>query len=275
MESVPKTSQHLTFHKINQIDSSLFNGFWSYALERFFYLFDFLQYKNLENIVHLESDSMLYVDLKELEPLFKKSGTRLAVPFQSTVGAIPCFVFIKDTQSFVPLIEHILSEMRAYTGPRPHIDVNDMQTLASFYLKFGPSHMTPLPVLMPEYGEHYSKRESNFEPDNSTPLEFLSMNASSFHGYLFDAATLGVFANGNDRRYFPKNGAGIVHYRSLFDPGCFSFYWGKEAENRPVPYLSFRGKNYRVVNLHFHSKQPEGFTSYGETRTKFPTKSHR
>ena len=274
MESVPITEQHLTFREINKIDLSLFGGFWSYALERFFYLFDFVKHRNLENVVHLESDSMLYVDLKELLPLFAKLGTRVAAPFQSTVGCIPCFVFIKDTHSFTPLIEHILSEIEAYTGTRAHIDVNDMQTLASFYRKFGASHMTPLPVLMAEYGHHHSKRESNFAPDNTTSLDFLSMNAPLFDGYLFDAAALGVFANGNDRRYFPQNGPGIIHYRSLFDPGYFSFYWGKDAKNRSVPSLSFQGKSYRIVNMHFHSKMPEGHTSYGESQTQFPTTSH-
>jgi hypothetical protein len=274
MEWVPTTEEHLTFRAINKIDVSLFNGFWSYALERFFYLFDFIKHRDLKNVVHLESDSMLYVDLKELLSLFEKSGTQIAAPFQSTVGCIPCFVFIKDTHSFTPLIEHILSEIKAYAGPRAHIDVNDMQTLASFYWKCGASHMTPLPTLMAEYSQYHSKRKSNFEPDNVTPLDFLSMNAPLFPGYLFDAAALGVFANGNDRRYFPKNGPGIIHYRSIFDPGHFSFYWGKDEKNRDVPYLSFKGKNYRIVNMHFHSKMPEGYTSYGKTRTEFPMMSH-
>lgn len=273
MEAVPLTPQHLTFREINKIDVSLLNGFWSYALERFFYLFDFIKYQNLENVVHLESDSMLYIDLKELLPLFKKLDTQIAAPFQSIVGCIPCFVFIKDIDSFTPLIEHILSEIRTYKGSRPHIDVNDMRTLASFYSKFGASYMTPLPILMTEYGQHYSKRVSNFEPDNMTSLDFLSMNTSLFEGYLFDAAALGVFAKGNDPRYFPENGPGIAHYRSLFDPGYFLFYWGKDAENRKVPYIYFKKKSYRIVNMHFHSKMPEGYTSYGKTQTEFPKRS--
>ena len=164
--------------------------------------------------------------------------------------------------------------MREYTGPRPHIDVNDMQTLASFYRKLGSSYMTPLPILMPEYAQYYPKRTSTFEPDNQTSLDFLSMNASLFPGYIFDAAALGVFANGNDRRYFPKNGSGIIHYRSIFDPGHFSFFWGNDSQNRKVPSLSFKGKNYRIVNMHFHSKMPEGHTSYKETREEFSKKSH-
>lgn len=275
MKEIPATSQHSTFHEINKIDTSILNGFWSYALERFFYLFDFIKERDLENVVHLESDTMLYVDLDELLPIFEKLETQIAAPFQSRVGCIPCFVFIKNVSSLTPLMDHILSEMVAYKGSRAHIDVNDMQTLASFYAKFGSAHMTPLPILMPEYQKHYKKRVSNFEPDNTTTLDFLSMNAHLFQGYIFDAAALGVFANGNDRRYFPNNGAGIIHYRSLFDPGYFAFYWGRDKENRPVPYLSFKGDIYRIVNMHFHSKMPDGYTSYKETRTHFPLRSHQ
>jgi hypothetical protein len=147
-----------------------------------------------------------------------------------------------------------------------------MQTLASFYRKFGAAYMTPLPILMPEY--HYPKRVSTFEPDNETSLDFLSTNASLFPGYIFDAAALGVFANGNDRRYFPERGAGIIHYRSLFDPGHFSFFWGSDLQNHRVPFLSFKEKTYRIVNMHFHSKLPEGHTSYGENQMEFCKESH-
>jgi hypothetical protein len=274
LEEIPLTKEHKFFEEINKIDLSLFEGFWKYALERFFYLFDFMQYQNLENVVHLESDSMLYVDLKELMPIFEKLDTQIAAPFQSMVGCIPCFVFIKDSLSLNFLIHHILSEMKDYKGPRPHIDVNDMQLLASFYRKFGSSYMTPLPILMPEYSKFYPKRISTFEPDNQTDLDFLSMNAPLFEGFIFDAAALGVFANGNDRRYFQGREAGVIHYRSLFDPGHFSFFWQHDNKDRKVPALSFHGENYRIVNMHFHSKLPEGHTSFNKTQKEFLTQSH-
>ena len=68
-------------------------------------MFDFIKYKDLENIVHLESDTMLYIDLKELLPLFKDLGTQVAAPFQSTAGCIPCFVFIKADLPFAEVVK--------------------------------------------------------------------------------------------------------------------------------------------------------------------------
>ncbi len=244
---LPITEEHATFHNINQLD-----GFWSYATERFFSLFDFIKAQNLIDIVHLENDSMLYLDLDELYPLFKKFDTRLAAPFQSLKGCIPCFVFIKDSESLAYLIEHILSEMGNYHGTNAYIAINDMQTLASFYVKFGGDYLTPLPTLMPEYALYHHKRKSLFSPDNFTPLKFLSQNSSLFTDYIFDAAGLGIFLNSKKQ----------IHFRSLFTPHFFSYSWGEDSKGRTVPYLSFKGKKYQIVNLHFPSKAPEEFTSF-------------
>ena len=274
MDKLPIADEHITFREVNKIDATLSDGFWVYTLERFFYLFDFIKNKNLENIVHLESDSMLYIDLEELLPLEKMSDLQIAAPFQSTVACIPCFVFIKDQKSLLPLITHILFEMENYKGFNHHIGVGDMKTLASFYQKFGASHMTPLPTLMPEYSKYHQKRKSFFNQDNKTPLSFLSLHASSFPDCLFDAAGLGIFVNGNDRKYFPNNGATTIHYRSLFDPSVFFFFWGVDSQGRKVPYLSFKEKKSRIINMHFHSKMLDGYTSYGENQLEFPNKNH-
>ncbi len=272
LATIPPTQEHKNFRQINQIDPRLLRGFWIYALERFFYLFDFIKFKRLENVIHLESDTMLYCDIQELLPLLERSEAHLAAPFESQVGCIPCFVFVKEAKSLEPLITHICSEMEGYRGVSAHIDMNDMQMLASFHAKAGDRALLRLPVLMPEYS--YSKRVSDYAPDNSTDLDFLFSTATLFEGYIFDAATLGVFAGGNDRRYFSDTGPGIIHHRSLFDPGKFSFFWGEESSGKKVPYLSFKGKVYRIVNLHFHSKYPEGHTSYGEAQLEFCKESY-
>ncbi|MHA4899833.1 hypothetical protein, partial [Enterococcus faecium] len=79
---------------MNKIERAISDGLWLYATERFFLLLDFMRAKGLSNVFHLENDSMLYANLGELLPLFESS--QLAAPFQSLVGCIPCFVFIRD-----------------------------------------------------------------------------------------------------------------------------------------------------------------------------------
>lgn len=264
--SVPHSEEHRSFLEKNRIDPNLANGMWKYATERFFTLLDFMREKQLEDVIHLESDTMLYIDLAELMPKLNALDCRLAAPFQSLVGCIPSFVFIRDYQSLSLLVEHMLTEVVEYPGKFPHVYVNDMQTLASFYRKWGEPYLVPLPTLMAEYGRYFTKRKSRFSPDNETPLSFLSLHASSFSGWLFDAAGLGIWINGNDPRYSPSHRPGTVHSRCLFDPRYFSFDWGEDEKGRAVPYLSFKGNEYRILNLHFHSKKVEEFTSYGERR---------
>lgn len=260
LRDIPVTQVHAAWREYNKIDKGILEGFWSYAVERYFYLFDFMQNRRLEHVIHMEADVMVYVDLKELLPLLQK--TKIAVPFQSTACSVPCFTFFQNSFVFEPLLQHIVDETKRYTGSKPHIELNDMALFASFYAKFGSRYMTTLPTLMPEYGALFQPRKSSFEPDNHTPLQFLAENVEMFPGYIFDAATLGVFINGNDGRYFSTKGPGIVHHRSLFDPRLFLFSWERDQKNRKVPYLTFEEKRYRIVNLHFHSKQPEKFTSY-------------
>jgi hypothetical protein len=269
IQSIPLTEEHRMFRRVNKIDPSISEGFWVYATERFFVLYDFMKQRSLEDVIHLESDSMLYVDLDELMPLFKRSNTRLAAPFQSLVGCIPCLIYIKDSEILALLVNHILSEIATYNGVRPHIYINDMQTLASFYRKLGSDFMLPLPTLMPEYIRKFPQKKSHFIQDNGTRLNFLSMQSSLFPEYIFDAAGLGIYINGNDRRHTPGHGAGTIHSRCLFNPSRFSYFWGKDAKGRTVPYLCFMGKTYRIVNLHFHSKMPEGYTSFSDSRHEF------
>jgi hypothetical protein len=259
IDSIPVTEEHKAFCRMNKIDPSISDGFWFYATERFFVLYDFLKSRGLEEVVHLENDTMLYIDLDELKPFFHDVG--IAAPFQSLVGCIPCFIYIKDSQHLSFLIEHILNEMQGYRGAIAHLYINDMQTLASFYRKFGDGFMLPLPTLMPEYAKKFPPRRSHFVQDNGTYLRFLSKHADLFPGYIFDAAGLAIYLNGNDRRHSPGHGPGTIHSRCLFDPSRFSYFWGKDVKGRAIPYLSFEGKEYRIVNLHFHSKMPEAYAS--------------
>ncbi len=74
---IPKSSEHLEFCEVNKLPASLEKGFWIYARQRFFTLYDFIKAQGLTDILHLES--------------------------------IPCFLFIKDTESLSYLYCETLS----------------------------------------------------------------------------------------------------------------------------------------------------------------------
>jgi hypothetical protein len=234
------------------LDPSVADGLWAHATNRFFVLERFVRERGLRDVIHLENDTMLYVELEEILP--QLAEFRLAVPFQSKVGAIPCFVYIRDGEVLTELVEHMRRKLESYRGELAMFRINDMQTVASF------DGVAALPTLMKEY--KFRARKSRFTADNQTPLHFLMTNGEKFEGYLFDAAGLGIWMNGNNQEYSPGKGAGTIHSRCLFDPSRFEYIWGEDKKGRKVPFLRFNEKEWRIVNLHFHSKKPEDYASF-------------
>ena len=270
VDRIFKSEEHKTFTRINRLTSLNLNGLWSYAMERFFFLYDFIAERNLKNVIHLENDTLLYFSLEEMLSLFQ--DLQFAAPFQSSAGCIPSLVWIKEAKSLKSFLDYANFETENYTGFFPQTYLNDMYLLARFYKRFGGKLLTPLPTLMANYELFFPKKKSLFFPDNQTELSFLSLTGELFPGFIFDAAGLGIFMNGNDRRYAPDSGNGVSHRRLLFEPNHFSYYWGCDKKGRRVPYLSFKGVNYRIANLHFHSKMCENYTSYDPMLLDFPFK---
>ncbi len=264
LSKIPKTQKHRRFEEISPFDKTYKGGFWNHTTERFFHLHDFLEKVPLKNVIHMETDVMLYVDMKELLPFFLRSKAELAGTFQWTTECVPGFVFIQHPKIWDRFIDHLIEKLESYRGGDPQTDLNDMRTLASFKTNEDTSFIQ-LPVLMPEYGLCYEKREIKGDRAN-TSLEFLSNRADLFPGYLFDAAAFGIYANGYDKTVYPQGRKGDIHWKSLFDPSKLNFFWGEDGQGRPVPYVSLMGTSYRLANLHFHSKHPEGFTSFAPTR---------
>jgi len=268
LSQIPPTAKHEHFLEISPFDKAYKEGFWNRTTERFFYLHDFLVKTELKNVIHLETDVMLYADMEELLPLIRRKGVELAGTFQWKSECVPGFVFIQNPTIWESYIDHVIAELQSYVGNDPQTDLNDMRTLASFKKKCG-SEFINLPIVMPEYGRSYEKLTVKGSHED-TGLEFISNNAGFFPGYLFDAAALGIYANGYDRTVYPDGKPGDIHWKSLFDPSKIDFSWGKDQHGRDVPYARLAEKKYRLANLHFHSKHPEGFTSFKESRAPFP-----
>ena len=69
-------------HKKFILEHKLPEGFWQFASERFFYIQNFILDTKIENIIHLESDIMIFCDLKNQFNKFKQLSQN-----NSTIGA--------------------------------------------------------------------------------------------------------------------------------------------------------------------------------------------
>jgi hypothetical protein len=65
LEDIPVSEKRTNFEKVSMLDSNFRDGFWKYAMMRFFYIYDHAISKNLTDIFHIENDNIIFVDLGE------------------------------------------------------------------------------------------------------------------------------------------------------------------------------------------------------------------
>ena len=99
IESLPKSRPHKKFLK-NCRSSRGKNDFWIVTTERFFYLESLMKQYRLSNVFHLETDVMLYADLEQLLPVFKRHYPRqIGATFDNDDRCIAGFLYIPLKQN--------------------------------------------------------------------------------------------------------------------------------------------------------------------------------
>lgn len=237
LETMEKSDVHKEFCKNSSLDHKWGDGFWFYASERFLYLDDFMQQYELRDVFHIENDTMLYVDLAQLEPIFKKCYSGIAAVFDNDRRCIPCFVYIAHKE--------VMHKLAAYFSRWADQNKNDMEILALFKQQY-PQDIDNLPIIMPTYSDyHVLKSLCGHVPEN--PADYVK-NFESFNA-IFDAAALGQYL------------AGFINESCIFNPSHFRFKWQQDELGRKIPYACFGDKKYRINNLHVHSKNLKRFAS--------------
>ena len=250
IESLPQSKEHIQFLKESTLDKNFREGFWLFASERFLVLDDLAQNYNLENIIHLENDNMVYVNFSELMPIFKKYYSGIGGIFASDERCIPGLIYFSNAKIVRELAQFFCKHAA-------HIE-NDMQTIGNFYKERAKENsISMLPVIMPDYISQYGlKTKTGKIP--SFPLTYAN-HIEEFES-IFDGAAIGVYLGGYD----PRNnnlGPGSIHPHTVFNASFLKFEWIKDSENRNIPYALFNGKRYRINNIHVHSKKLYQFAS--------------
>lgn len=248
--SLKPSTDHYLFRQKTTLDKHFRNGFWLNASERFLVLHDFMEQYNLENVFHLENDTLLYANLEELLPVFLKNYPHIGAVFDNDERCIPCFVYFAAASDAAKL--SACFTRHATSG------ANDMVVLGCFK-KESPSFIETLPIIMPDYIEMIGLKSPS---GHTTKTPALYANHINEFNSIFDAAALGQFLGGID----PRNGQskpGFINESCLFNPSLLSFSWEKDPQNRTIPYAIFDGKKYKINTLHIHSKKLELFTSKG------------
>lgn len=240
-ENLHHTSRHCVFLKTSKLDKSFRGGFWFFASERFFYLDDLIQRYKLRNVIHLESDVMLYSSVSEILPILDKYYKGLAVTFDNDNRCIPGFVYIRNPKTIAQLTKCMSCLNKT----------NDMEAFKVFRNQIGPEIVTTLPIAHEEY--ILKNVLISDKPEDYCYLvdEFQS---------LFDPAHFGQFLGGMD----PRNGddsKSYVNPHSVINASSFTYTWEKDSKGRWIPFCEYDGKKLKINNLHIHSKRLSDFYS--------------
>lgn len=246
-EKLVKSKDHRVFLKKSRIDSSFRKGFWKYAIERFFYLDAFIQSAKLSHVFHLESDNMLYIDLKDLLPTLKQHYPGIAATFDNDNRCIAGIIYFAG-----PHASKSLCHFMAKTASKNY---NDMDALSHFKNQNDASVIDHLPIVFEQYKEplvspagHKVKQKGKY------------MNHCAEFRSIFDAAAIGQYLGGIDPRNGEK-GPGFINESCVFNPSKMQFIWKMDEKGRRIPFAKYGEVEYRVNNLHIHSKQLDKFQS--------------
>ncbi len=246
---IRESLNHQRFLRRNRLKKRGLGGFWLFASERFFVIESFLAACELQNVVHMENDVMLYASLGSLLPAFLEHSPRIGATMDSERRCIPGLVFIRDRDALSAMNGHIID----HSLRQRH---TDMEALASFMAAAAPDACSPLPVVPTAYPSHFELRNAKGEPGSRPWYE---AGFGRFHG-VFDAAALGQYLGGIDTRGEERDTRGFVNETAVYDPRNFNLHWKVEAGLRR-PYGTVGGFEFPVFNLHIHSKKLAEFSS--------------
>jgi len=214
-------------HGYNQYTDSIKNsfrgGFWQLASFRFQALLQYMKVNDVQNIVHLENDVMLF---KNLDTIPFHDTSKILLTMDHPSRCIPGIMFIPN--------HNILETcMKCFQTCK-----NDMENWAISYYQ-NQNHIDCLPIFT--NNQHFFTKTFNH------------------YNLIFDAAAIGQYLGGIDPRNKSGNTIGFVNETCLIDYSKFPFTWILNSDNIQTPFVTVDNKHIPVVNLHVHSKNLKQF----------------
>lgn len=250
LESLKRSKEHEKFLNKTIMSYNFRDGFWVYASERFLYLYEFVKQYNLEDVIHLETDIMVYTDFNKIMPILQEHYKGIGVTLDADHRCIPGIVFFRN-------IKHI-KKLANYFADNAHLGKNDMEIISHFYHEnIDSGTIDMLPIIMPDYHAIIGLG-STIGKKTNIPEKY-SQYSDQFLG-IFDGAALGQYLGGID----PRNGCstpGFINETCIFNPARLAFIWEFDEEQRKIPFAIFKEKKYKIYNLHIHSKNLAMFRS--------------
>ena len=236
VENLKKSKEHNLFVKKSRLAKDDYrNFFWKHSIERLYYIDDFLNKENLNNIFHIENDVLLFQDLKLV--FNKIKSYNFACVRDGVNRVIGSLIFIKNKRISKKIVQI----------SNKYLNQNDMKILSHLDYKITNSINLPL-------GEdlNFIKESKNYKTIKKIP-------------FIFDAAAIGQYIDGPHRkklinRIIPgvkslfKTNDGFANAETSLKISDWKIKWKNKR-----PYKEENNKLIPIVNLHIHSKNLKKF----------------
>jgi hypothetical protein len=213
------------FKNNSSLNKTFRNGFWLNTSNRFFAIYSFMNTYQIDRVIHIENDVLLYYNCDKLEPYF---DDKIYIPFDNFIRNICSIMYIPSCT----ILKQVLD----------NYDVNmcDMNNFITIMKKTNLIDTLPIGVT-----------------DISSPeLEFVTKNYNKFN-FIFDAAAIGQYVGGIDPLNSNVKSIGYINESCVIKYNQFNIQW-KFEEGIHKPFLN----DIPIFNLHIHSKELENFTNY-------------
>lgn len=218
---------------INNV-SKFGNGYWHFTSYRFTILYLYMKQKNIKNIIHLENDVLLYENPDNINWHDKN---KILITMDEYSICTPSIMYIPNYN----LLEILVNNFNYYYKGA----LNDMQSIGMCYHSL--DILDTLPVFIDK--EEYI---------NNRNTEHIVKNFKKYN-YIFDARAIGQYLGG--KNFIDKK---RIDCKPYVNKDCvipyfkYKFIW-KKINNIKRPFIIIDEKEYRIMNLHIHSKKLHKF----------------
>lgn len=233
--AIEELNDSYNYNQNTQLDNQFRGGFWALTSARFFYLYEFMRSRDIENVIHLENDVLIYHNVDNILEMKIPDKTKIYLPFDTFTRNIASIMFIPNHSIF-----KIVLDKYDFTK-------NDMENFSIIQIQTGIIENFPI-----------------FINDDSGSLEhqFVTKNFKHFN-MIFDAAAMGQYLGGVDPRNIPGDTSGFVNETCIIKYDQYKIIWNAFDDIR-TPYIVVKDASdndcaYPIFNLHIHSKALENF----------------
>jgi hypothetical protein len=242
---VIKNKEHIIFLKNTKLDKKFYSEFWIKTTERFFFIENICTSKKLKNIIHIESDNLIYENLNKFAISLKKF--KILFNIANHHWCVPNIIYFKSYKEIKLLANFIYNKNKFFFLKN---NLNDQELCIQYFEKYKSSQITNFPIISKDINV-----KNEYKKDN-----FFHKNFKKFNG-IFDPAPIGQFLDGVDNNIHEIRGS-YLNKNSIYDVEKLHIKFIRTKKIKK-PYIILENKKkIPILNLHVHSKNLRNFISY-------------